>query len=146
MIMFKVLQIYFKYLQVLFHIFTKNYFFNNTNHALDDGDGFINHWDNGTDGNWWQNYTEKDLDDDGIGDVAWQIPGLGGFYDDFPIWEDGKDLNPYPNISSPDDISYFYAHLGNNITWDASPNASGVYFYRMQAGTFTDVKRLTVVR
>ena len=39
----------------------------------------------------------------------------------------------------------------HRISWDTRDDrgqnvASGVYFYRMQAGSFTDVKRLTVIR
>jgi endoglucanase len=33
-----------------------------------------------------------------------------------------------------------------SIQWDASEVSNGVYFYQMKAGTFTDVKRLVVVK
>jgi hypothetical protein len=34
----------------------------------------------------------------------------------------------------------------HEVTFDAAGLASGVYFYRMQAGSFTDTKRLLLVR
>jgi hypothetical protein len=33
-----------------------------------------------------------------------------------------------------------------NVTWDASTYSSGVYFFKLQAGTFTDVKKMLLVR
>jgi hypothetical protein len=33
-----------------------------------------------------------------------------------------------------------------NVTWDASSYSSGVYFFKLQAGTFTDVKKMLIVR
>lgn len=32
------------------------------------------------------------------------------------------------------------------VTWDARGFATGVYFYRMVAGSFTDAKKLVLVR
>ena len=32
------------------------------------------------------------------------------------------------------------------VKWDASGNASGVYFYRLQAGGFVDTKKLLLIR
>ncbi len=51
-------------------------------------DAVFNHWDNGSIGNYWQNYTGIDDDDDGIGDAKWLIPGSAGTYDEFPLWRD----------------------------------------------------------
>ena len=34
----------------------------------------------------------------------------------------------------------------HTVTWDASGFSSGVYFYRLSSGTFTDVKRLILLR
>jgi endoglucanase len=33
-----------------------------------------------------------------------------------------------------------------SVSWDASDVSNGIYFYQMRAGTFTDVKRLVVVK
>ena len=32
------------------------------------------------------------------------------------------------------------------VTWDASDMASGVYFYRLTAGEFTDTKRMVLMK
>jgi hypothetical protein len=32
------------------------------------------------------------------------------------------------------------------VTFDASRLSSGVYFYRLEAGNFSDVKRLTIMK
>ncbi|MCU0371984.1 MAG: T9SS type A sorting domain-containing protein [Ignavibacteria bacterium] len=33
-----------------------------------------------------------------------------------------------------------------NVTWNASGLASGIYFYKLQAGSFTEVKKMTLVK
>ena len=57
--------------------------FNNTLNAYDDGSN--NHWDNGIKGNYWADYTGLDENDDGIGDVPYDIPGSAGSQDNFPL-------------------------------------------------------------
>ena len=34
----------------------------------------------------------------------------------------------------------------HTIQWDASDMASGIYFYRIKAGNFTDMKRMVVIK
>jgi hypothetical protein len=34
----------------------------------------------------------------------------------------------------------------HSIQWDASRFASGIYFYRLQAGTFTDIKKMMLIK
>ena len=34
----------------------------------------------------------------------------------------------------------------HSVRWDASNFASGVYIYRIQAGDFTDIKRLVLIK
>ena len=50
-----------------------------------DVDGSNNKWDNGTTGNYWDDYTGLDEDDDGIGDVPYYINGSAGNQDNFPL-------------------------------------------------------------
>ncbi|GAG66746.1 unnamed protein product, partial [marine sediment metagenome] len=63
-------------------------------------DGLYNTWDNGSIGNYWGNYTGVDLNDDGIGDTPYVVsvwmpaPGQTGSIDNYPIWDDGKDVFP----------------------------------------------------
>ncbi|MFX1488638.1 MAG: nitrous oxide reductase family maturation protein NosD, partial [Promethearchaeota archaeon] len=62
--------------------------FNNTTNARDrinSLDEVHNHWDNGTVGNHWADYTGLDLDDNGIGDDPYTIAGYAGSQDNFPL-------------------------------------------------------------
>ncbi len=47
--------------------------------------GSDNHWDNGIRGNYWDDYTGLDADGNGIGDVPYNITGLTGSQDNFPL-------------------------------------------------------------
>ena len=60
-----------------------NCFIENYNNPLDNG--FSNQWDNGTIGNYWDDYTGEDSDNDGIGDTPYTIEGSAGSTDDFPL-------------------------------------------------------------
>lgn len=73
---------------------SENLFYNNTFNnpginAYDDGTN--TYWDNGSIGNFWHDYTGRDLNDDGIGDTPYNIAGLGGGSDNYPIWLDGDE-------------------------------------------------------
>jgi len=79
-----------------------NYFINNEINAEDNG--INNTWDNGTIGNYWDDYGGVDANDDGIGDTPYIISGTAGSQDNFPIWADGdeeipEDLDGLPVIS-----------------------------------------------
>jgi parallel beta-helix repeat protein len=58
---------------------------NNTFNAEDDGTG--NSWDNGARGNYWEDYLGTDGDNDGIGDTPYDIPGIAGSQDNYPLME-----------------------------------------------------------
>jgi len=77
------------------HFSSNNLIFNNTfinnliRHAEDDGTN--NTWSKGTLGNYWDDYSGSDADDDGIGDTPYTIFGSADSQDNFPIWDDGPD-------------------------------------------------------
>lgn len=61
-----------------------NNFTGNQIHARDDGD--YNLWDNGSIGNYWDNYNGVDANHDGIGDTPYSISGTANAQDRFPIY------------------------------------------------------------
>jgi PKD repeat protein len=61
--------------------FHHNNFFNNTQNAYDECN---NYWDNGSIGNYWDDYTGEDNDSNGIGDTPHDIPG-GENQDGYPL-------------------------------------------------------------
>ncbi|MFQ5978677.1 MAG: nitrous oxide reductase family maturation protein NosD [Candidatus Heimdallarchaeota archaeon] len=86
-----------------------------------------NQWDNGTHGNWWDDYTGADTDFDGIGDSPYAIGGTGGAEDRYPLMEaPGVDIAA-PALSTPADIDYAEGSTGYNITWNAYDRHPGTY-------------------
>ncbi len=88
--------------------FYKNEFRNNTIHAVDDMDVGINYWYDPIDkiGNFWDNYTGSDPNDDGIGNIPYNITGEGNRQDLYPICWDGQDVfpgGPAPPAAGDDD-------------------------------------------
>lgn len=62
--------------------------------------GTNNQWDNGAIGNYWSDYSGADANDDGIGDTPYNITGVAGSADRYPIWDDGPE--PAEKISFGD--------------------------------------------
>jgi len=107
----------------------KNYFIDNGINAKDNGTN--NAWDNGTIGNYWQDYTGKDTDDDGIGDVLYIINNTNNTYanqDNYPIWWDP----PVININSP----YLYVIYENspNFNITIKEGIADTMWYTLDAG------------
>jgi len=115
-------------------IFNNN-FINNSQNAQDDG--FNNQWDNGTIGNYWDDYSGEDLDNDGIGDTPYTISGSAGTQDNYPLWDDGPTITilfpthdqefgfdaPNFNVSINDpelDTMWYSLNKGQNITFIAN--------------------------
>ena len=68
-----------------------NTFINNTNaNAIDNGNN--NNWNSSTLGNYWDDYSGVDANDDGIGDTPYDITGTASSQDNFPIWDDGPEF------------------------------------------------------
>ena len=53
-----------------------------------------NQWDNGDEGNYWDDYMGIDEDDDGIGDTPYTISGSGGNQDRYPLMIPLDDTPP----------------------------------------------------
>jgi len=81
------------------NLFYKNSFISNSIHAFDNGTA--NFWNNTMVGNYWDNYTGLDANDDLIGDISHNIPGTANSNDSLPIWDDGDDLLPEIAINFP---------------------------------------------
>lgn len=80
----------------------KNFFLGNVKHGIDDGAD--NKWNSSTVGNYWDNHTGPDVNDDGIVDTQYNISGTPGGIDYLPIAEDGA---PAITINSPDPDNVF---------------------------------------
>jgi len=60
-----------------------NCLIDNTLNGIDGGTN--NQWDNGTMGNYWDDYIGSDSNGDGIGDIPYNITGTAGNQDNFPL-------------------------------------------------------------
>ena len=126
------------------NLFFKNIFINNYIHAIDDGYG--NQWDNGSIGNYWDDYTGTDADGDGIGDTPYDVPPPGGSVDNYPIWEDEDELGPEIIINIPDmndvfgiNAPYFDITINDespiNTTWYKIDDGTTNYTFTGLTGT-----------
>ena len=83
---------------IIFH----NNFINNTNNTYDE---CSNQWDNGKEGNYWDDYDGEDNDKNGIGDTPYNIPG-GDNQDRYPLME--------PMEAEETENSKFYGWVNNS--------------------------------
>jgi len=82
-------------------------YFNDPSLARDLGN--LNKWDNGSIGNYWWDYTGKDIDDDGIGDTPFIIIDSVNSQDKFPIWWDSPTINiTVPHEDNIFEVSPFF--------------------------------------
>ncbi|MFX1499886.1 MAG: NosD domain-containing protein [Promethearchaeota archaeon] len=106
-----------------------NYFFNNIlKNARDYGQ---NYWDNGTIGNYWDDYTGIDADYNGIGDTPYTVPGVGTNKDNYPLM-----IYKVLFFEHPEDLIYEVGTEGNIITWSIpNPSTSSLSFNIFRDGT-----------
>lgn len=89
------------------NIFYRNNFVNNTNHAHLFGGP--NTWDNGAEGNYWDNYQGMDSDGDGVGDTAY----LG--LDNHPLMEPWSSTRTFEVLSQEIILSCNYTVASFNF-------------------------------
>ncbi len=99
----------------------KNFFVENGKHAFDDG--VDNTWNTTTIGNYWDNWTIPDINNDGIVDDPYTYIGGMGNTDYLPIAEDGA---PQITIISPSEGEIFGV-----IAPNFNVNITDVYVYEM---------------
>jgi len=114
--------------------FWLNEFINNGLHAKDDSNPGFNQWDNGIIGNYWDNYTGVDANDDGIGDSYYNVEGIAQANDTKPIWNDGDDIAPILSVLAPipnqifgntaPDFNILITDINLNSTWYSLWNGS----------------------
>ncbi|MEJ2248623.1 MAG: right-handed parallel beta-helix repeat-containing protein [Candidatus Lokiarchaeota archaeon] len=86
------------------NIVVNNVFIQNNIHGYDESQINFNYWYNDSLGNYWDDYSGKDTDDDNIGDIPYtNISGGANAIDNFPIWWD----SPKFSINSPFNDSAF---------------------------------------
>jgi len=84
-------------------------------------DGNNNFWNNSQLGNYYSEYPYRDKDDDGIGDVPYNISGSANSVDHLPIWDDEIESGPY-FINQPEDFLMTEGDKSKNITWSPKDN------------------------
>jgi len=103
--------------------FYKNSFISNGMHAFDNGTSTS--WNNSITGNYWDDYTGLDENDDSIGDTPYIF---GNITDYFPIWDDGDDLPPTIKIISPLENALFQADPPSFEVEISDPNLDVMWY------------------
>jgi len=102
--------------------FYGNFFVNNTKHVNDEGTNNV--WNSTTIGNYWDNYTEVhpnlaiDVDDNGIGDVPYNISLTPLIQDYLPIFDDEAPTILIDSPSSGTTFGYMAPSFNVRITDD----------------------------
>ena len=92
------------------NVISGNFIYNNSIQAQDDG--LNNNWDNASIGNYWDDYSGIDSNDDGIGDKPYNITGSAGSKDNYPIWWDAPVLDiVIPQIDDAFEASPYFELL-----------------------------------
>ncbi len=113
---------------------------NNSLTAFDEG-GW-SHWDNGSIGNYWSDYTGVDSDENGIGDTPYNI--TRSMYnsavtnqDNFPLMEcplpvpvQGDMEDPIKS-NAPSDFTVEYGYTGQSLSWTATDANPDTYWIEL---------------
>ena len=122
-------------------LYHNNLLYNTYANAYDCGS---NHWYNGTTGNYWDDYSGVDDDDNGIGDAPYNISG-GGNQDPYPLMEPYNWEIPEPKTIYVDDD---FADDPVNHKWNTINEGLADAFYNdtiiVYNGTYTEYVRLNL--
>ncbi len=105
-----------------------NEFLANTQHInKESSDDYTINFNNTEYGNIWDGYASVDENDDFIGDITYGIPGMAGYFDYLPLFEDGDDLAPQitnidpennEELENPPEITFsIYDAYGVDVLW-----------------------------
>jgi len=101
-----------------------NVFTNNGDHdsqALDRGEN--NSWDDGSEGNWWSDYTGADTDGDGVGNIPYAIDGSAESKDRFPFTNATAQLDFWLELDRFDQVLersevLLFAIIETDLSWN----------------------------
>ena len=100
-----------------------NFMENNRGNA---NDRWLNSWDDGSEGNYWDDYDGSDANGDGIGDTPYDIPG-GNNKDNFPLMEPLDDEAPITTYSLSGNLGSGGWYISNvEVTLRAVDAGTGV--------------------
>ena len=103
----------------------KNAFINNTVHALDETAPNSNYWNNTKAGNYWDNHTSPDDDNDGIVDSPYNwISGSSNSIDNFPLILSPVHIGDAIYIDDSGDSAWNWSKTSEYYTWCSG---SGTY-------------------
>jgi hypothetical protein len=80
--------------------FFHNSFINNNQSIIIKSPSHQNIWDNGSEGNYWSDYTGADNNGDGIGDASYMIDANN--IDSYPL------MTPYESMQQPNQLLWVY--------------------------------------
>lgn len=121
-----------------YNIIYLNRIIDNNIQALDHGGN--NKWDNNSIGNYWNDYTGKDVNDNGLGDTPYNILGAAGARDIYPIWWDPpvfSIISPIYNTIFKSNSPDFDINIVEGIPdsmWYTFNDGSTKYFFTTTSG------------
>jgi len=119
------------------NLFFHNNFIGNEFQAWDEGS---NSWDNGKEGNYWDDYGGSDANGDGIGDIPYNIPG-GENEDRYPLMDPvGIDTIP-PSVEIIRPSNYLYVG-DREIIPTAYPIIFGKITVKAEAIDYSPIKKV----